>query len=392
MSSGGLDVEHLRWLLVAAAGLEGVGPSAVASLARHPDPVGVWCAVASHGAYPGPRSTWPVPLGGGREAGTAEAERRRTRRRQASAVSLDGLARRYGAAGVKVVMSGEVGYPLQLEDHPDAPPLLFVQGSVWPPPQPAVAVVGTRRCTSYGREVARSLGRELSRCGVSVVSGLATGIDAAAHAGALEVSGAPPVAVVGTGLDIIYPRSNAALWAGVRQAGVLVGEVPLGTPSAPWRFPSRNRIIAGLAHAVVVVESGQAGGSMHTVREALARDRTVLAVPGNVTSPASTGTNQLLAEGAIPCRDTTDVLVALGSACPSGAVSPAGRSEGSPPMSMSTPAASLWRELAGSAATFDELTGRSGLPLQDVAAAVAELVTAGLVVVEQGTVVVRGRG
>ncbi len=145
-----------------------------------------------------------------------------------------------------------------------------------------------------------------------MVSGLALGIDAAAHAGALQVDGAPPVAVVGGGLDVPCPRRNRELAEQVARRGVMVSEVPPGVPAAPWRFPVRNRVIAGLADAVVVVESAGAGGSMHTVREAMARDRTVLALPGPVDSRASEGTNQLISEGALVCARVDDVLSAIG--------------------------------------------------------------------------------
>ena len=161
----------------------------------------------------------------------------------------------------------------------------------------------------------RELGRDLGRAGVRVVSGLALGIDAAAHHGALDAEadgGAPPIGVVGSGLDVTYPRAHGALWTAVAAAGVLVGEAPLGAAPEPWRFPARNRIIAALGSVVVVVESHPRGGSRHTVDAAEARGRQVLAVPGSVRSPASRFTNELLADGCHPARDVTDVLVALG--------------------------------------------------------------------------------
>jgi DNA processing protein len=176
------------------------------------------------------------------------------------------------------------------------------------------AIVGTRKCTRYGNDVARELGLGLARAGVRVVSGLALGIDAAAHHGALvtEHGGAPPIGVVGSGLDVVYPRGNRVLWHDVARRGVLLSEAPLGAAPEGWRFPARNRIIAALGTVVVVVESHRTGGSKHTVDAAEARGRTVLAVPGSVRSSASAFTNELLAEGCHPARDVTDVLVALG--------------------------------------------------------------------------------
>ncbi|NCY17008.1 MAG: DNA-processing protein DprA, partial [Actinobacteria bacterium] len=141
---------------------------------------------------------------------------------------------------------------------------------------------------------------------------LALGIDGAAHSGALDAAAAPPIAVVGSGLDRIYPRAHAALWRQVCTAGVILSEYPLGAPAAAWQFPARNRLIATLADAVVVVESQHTGGAMGTAVEAARRDRVVLAVPGPVTSAGSDGTNQLLVDGCAPARDAADVLVALG--------------------------------------------------------------------------------
>jgi DNA processing protein len=177
-----------------------------------------------------------------------------------------------------------------------------------------VAIVGTRSATPYGRQVAAELGRDLASAGVVVVSGLARGIDGAAHAGALGVAdadGAAPAAVVGTGLDVVYPTSNAKLWEQVVARGVVISESPLGTLPRPKVFPARNRIIAALSDVVVVVESHHGGGSLHTVEAAARRGIPVAAVPGSVRSRASDGTNGLLVDGCIPVRDATDVLVAI---------------------------------------------------------------------------------
>jgi DNA processing protein len=151
---------------------------------------------------------------------------------------------------------------------------------------------------------------------VAVVSGLALGIDGAAHAGALAADAAPPVAVVATGLDVVYPRRHASLWRRVAAQGAILSEYPLGTRAQAWRFPARNRIVAALADVVVVVESHVRGGSLYTVDEAERRDRPVLAVPGPIRSAASRGTNDLLADGRPPVRDVADVLLELGAVLP----------------------------------------------------------------------------
>ncbi|MFM7063229.1 MAG: DNA-processing protein DprA [Actinomycetes bacterium] len=212
--------------------------------------------------------------------------------------------------GVGVTCLAGPGYPPVLLHDPDPPVVLFHLGSPDVLVRPRVAVVGTRRSTPYGRQVARDLGHDLAAAGVCVVSGLALGIDAAAHRGA--VAAGPAAAVVGSGLDAPCPRSNRDLCAQVAERGVVLSEAPPGTAAAPWRFPVRNRVLAGLAQAVVVVESAGAGGSMHTVREALERDVPVLAVPGPVQSAVSAGPHELLADGAGLCTGAQDVLDLLG--------------------------------------------------------------------------------
>jgi DNA protecting protein DprA len=177
-----------------------------------------------------------------------------------------------------------------------------------------VAIVGTRSATHYGRQVASELARDLAAEGVVVVSGLARGIDGAAHAGALRVGrrdSAPPVAVVGTGLDVVYPPSNRDLWAEVAARGAVLSESALGTKPHPGVFPARNRIIAALSDVVVVVESHRRGGALYTADAAARRSIPVCAVPGSVRSRASDGTNALLVDGCTPVRDATDVLVAV---------------------------------------------------------------------------------
>jgi len=224
------------------------------------------------------------------------------------------VAASYTAAGVAVLVPGRPGYPSALIGDPGAPAVLSVIGdpSVLDA-RPAVAVVGTRSATRYGVRVASDIGRSLAEAGVVVVSGLAVGIDAAAHAGALAAGtdGAPPVAVVGTGLDTVYPRENRLLWDRVASVGAVFSEAALGTLPRPRVFPARNRIIAALSDVVVVVECHGRGGSLHTVEAAARRSIPVCAIPGGVHSPASVGTNGLIVDGCTPVRDVDDVLTAL---------------------------------------------------------------------------------
>jgi DNA processing protein len=210
---------------------------------------------------------------------------------------------------------------------------------------------------------------------VCVVSGLALGIDGEAHSGALE-RGGPVVGVVGTGLDVVYPKRHERLWARVGEAGALVSEYPLGTNAERWRFPARNRLIAALSEVVVVVESATKGGSMHTVDSALERDRVVLAVPGPVRSPASSGTNALLAAGCAPCRDADDVLVALGLT----------RVDRTTPddRPADDDGARVLDALGWEPATLDELAERLDSPLGPVAVQLTRLANAGWVVQRSG--------
>ena len=185
--------------------------------------------------------------------------------------------------------------PLLAELH-DPPASLFVRGEVKALSQPGVAVVGARSCSAYGAQVARSVARDLAAAGLVVVSGLARGVDGEAHRGALE-GGGKTVAVLGGGIDRDYPRSHAELARRIVAAGAVVSEYPPGVEPAPWRFPARNRIIAGLALATVVVEARERSGALITADFALELGRDVFAVPGEITSSLSAGTNDLVRQG-----------------------------------------------------------------------------------------------
>ncbi|MGA0879088.1 MAG: DNA-processing protein DprA [Ilumatobacteraceae bacterium] len=216
----------------------------------------------------------------------------------------------------KVVMLGDEDYPPHLATDPSAPALLFVRGSLDSLGNRRVGIVGTRHATSYGRSTAFAFGRMLAENGVGVVSGLARGIDASAHRGALSDEDPKdhrgrPIAVVASGLDVVYPPEHAALWERVARDGLLLSEAPPGTAPVSYRFPWRNRVIAALSEVLVVVESRIDGGSMITVRHALRRGVTVMAVPGSTSTPASEGTNLLLRDGALVAVCPDDVLAAL---------------------------------------------------------------------------------
>jgi DNA processing protein len=284
--------------VVALARLPRVGPGRLRALLDRYGPGGAWSHVVAGDV------DHAVVLAAGREGPAAVVD---TWRRAAAGIDPATCWRAHRDAGIGVAIHGSAAFPAPFVADDDPPAVLFWQGDLDHLAGVRVAVVGTRRATRYGLDVAHRLGRELAAAGVAVVSGLALGIDGAAHAGALDADGAPPVAVVGSGLD-----PTARVGGRVARVGVVLSEYPLGAPAAAWQFPARNRLIATLADAVVVVESQATGGAMGTAVEAARRGVPVLSVPGPVTAPSSDGTNQLLFEGCPPARDVADVLLALG--------------------------------------------------------------------------------
>ena len=261
-----------------------------------------------------PQEVWERVRRGAIDDDVADRELRAAWRAHAADLDVAALEDRLHELDAWVTTPRHADHPERLRDDVDPAPVLFRRGRVLDCTAPAAAIIGTRRCTPTGRSVAVELGAGLAAAGVTVVSGLALGVDGAAHRGALSAAGAPVAGVVGSGLDLVYPRGNRDLWESVAQAGTLLTEAPLGAEPEGWRFPARNRLLAGLSDVVVVVESKRAGGSMHTVEEALRRGVTVMAVPGSVRNPAAAGTNFLLSEGCAPACSTDDVLVALGLA------------------------------------------------------------------------------
>ena len=211
------------------------------------------------------------------------------------------------AQGAEMVTQDDPRFPAALKLIPYPPLLLYIKGTLTPADSLAVAVVGTRGASYYGLKAARRLAGALAARGVTVVSGLARGIDTAAHQGALEMSGRT-LAVLGCGLDVVYPPENLKLYQEIPEHGALVSEFPLGTPPEARNFPIRNRIISGLALGVVVIEAGVKSGTAITVRYALDQGREVFAVPGPIDSPTSTGPHRLIQEGAKLVQDVEDIL------------------------------------------------------------------------------------
>jgi DNA processing protein len=305
------------------------------------------------------------------QSGAHLLEAPRTARFAAFARAFDETAyrRELTAAGYRWVVRDDPAFPSRLRSIHDPPPGLFVRGEA---PldlleRPSVAIVGARACSSYGSSVATSLARELALAGVVVVSGLARGVDAAAHRGALQAG--VTVAVLGCGIDRDYPRAHVSLAAEVARTGLILSEYPPGVEPAPWRFPARNRIVAGLARATVVVEARERSGALITADLALDEGREVLAVPGEITSHLSHGTNALLRLGATPVTCAADVLTAIG-------VEPLPSPEAP---ELAGPAARVHALVADAPLGADEIVRRTGLDAGEVAAALVELELLGLV-------------
>ena len=228
---------------------------------------------------------------------------------------MDRYVRWMDKNGVNVVTATSYEYPALLKEIPDPPPVLFYRGTLNMDMQLPLAIVGTRRCTEYGKEVAKKFGRELVKAGATVVSGLATGIDGYAALGALSVEGAqdPTVAVLGCGIDVVYPQGNEKLYGAIAERGCLMTEFLPKTPPLPRNFTQRNRIISGLSLGVLVVEAGERSGSAVTARLALEQGREVFAVPGRITDPMSVGTNAMIRRGeAKAVTSVSDILEEFG--------------------------------------------------------------------------------
>jgi DNA processing protein len=274
------------------------------------------------------------------------------------------------ARGYRFVARSSPAFPPGLRAIHDPPPGLFVRGSADLEllARPAVAIVGARACSGYGASVARMLGRELAHAGLVVVSGLARGVDAEAHRGALEAD-ASTVAVLGCGIDRDYPAAHAELARRIAADGLLVSEYAPGVEPAPWRFPARNRIVAGLCAATVVVEARERSGALITADLALEEGREVFAVPGEIASALSAGTNNLLKLGAAPLTSSADVLASFG-------LEAVGRPVGGGLLDLLP-------------ATADELVRRTGLPAAEIARALVELELDGAAAAHDGVYRIR---
>jgi DNA processing protein len=222
-------------------------------------------------------------------------------------VDLEKFMARVASLGIQILTWEDELYPKRLKEIDQPPPVLYVRGALTPEDAWAVAVVGTRRVSAYGRQVAEELAAYLANSGVTVVSGLARGVDASAHQAALKAGGRT-IAVFGCGVDRIYPPEHTQLAGKIIASGALISDYPPGTPPDASNFPPRNRIISGLSMATVVVEAGETSGALITAQFAVDQGREVFAVPGNILAAQSKGTNRLIAQGAHPMLSTRDLL------------------------------------------------------------------------------------
>jgi DNA processing protein len=285
--------------------------------------------------------------------------------------------------GIECIIPTDDRYPPKLKEISDPPVLLYVVGNVHLLKKCCIAVVGSRASTSYGSRVAHTLASRLSACGVTVVSGLALGIDTEAHRGALAAGG-NTVAVLGCGLDVIYPRQNRQLFEKIAANGAIVSEYPLGTAPEGFRFPARNRIIAGLSSGVVVVEAARKSGSLITAQLAIDEGRDVYAVPGQVDSYKSEGTHWLLQQGAKLVQSEKDILEDLGEDARVPAAQTAQSKKFTPSPSLERKAEILLRSIDSYPLPRDELIRRSGLEIYEFSEFLLLLELEGLVEVLPG--------
>jgi DNA processing protein len=287
-------------------------------------------------------------------------------------VDLNVLWDRISNQGIQILTSEDAAYPARLREIEQPPPVLYVRGDWREDDQFAVAIVGTRRMTSYGRQITEQLASVLAANGVTVISGLARGVDGTAHQGALDAGGRT-AAVLGCGVDRIYPPENRALGERIMTSGAILSDYPVGTAPESGNFPPRNRIIAGLSMATVVVEAGDTSGALITAEFAVEQGRDVFAVPGSILAPQSRGTNRLIQNGAYPLLTPEDLLQALDLR----------KVDQQKTARQTLPAneveALLLNTLGSEPLHVDEIRSQTGLPVEKVSAALVMMELKGMV-------------
>ena len=287
-------------------------------------------------------------------------------------LSLDEEMEKMKRHGVQALIWHDEKYPARLKEIYDYPPILYVKGEILPEDEWCLAVVGTRLATAYGRQVTEEIATDLAHNKITVVSGLARGIDTIAHRAALEAGGRT-IAVSACGLDIIYPAENTNLAKQIIEHGALISEYPLGTKPKPEYFPRRNRILSGISLGVLVTEAGESSGALITADLALEQNRDVLAVPGSVLSPASRGTNHLIQQGAKLVQNCQDILEELNLRAV------AQQLEFKEIIPTSDTESLLLGKLSAEPSHIDEICANSGLPVSTVSSTLAMMELKGLV-------------
>jgi DNA processing protein len=289
-----------------------------------------------------------------------------------SQIDLDQIWKNIQARGIQVVTWEDEAYPRYLREVDQPPPVLYLMGSFLPDDEWAVAIVGTRRVTAYGRQVAEELAGALAHSGVTVVSGLARGIDAVAHQAALNAGGRT-LAVLGSGVDRVYPPEHQKLAERIASHGALISDYAPGTPPEAGNFPPRNRIISGLSRAVVVVEAGLDSGALITASFAAEQGREVFAVPGNINAPQSQGANRLIRDGAHPLLSPQDVLETLNLTMA------AEQREARVALPVDASEARLLQVLGQQPIHVDEIRSQTGMPIEKVTSTLALMELKGMV-------------
>jgi len=287
-------------------------------------------------------------------------------------IALDAEMEKLDRYGVQVLTYHDKDYPARLKEIYDYPPVIYIRGSLLPADEWCIAIVGTRRATVYGRQVTEEIVTDLVRNKITIVSGLAKGIDTIAHQAALEAGGRT-IAICGCGLDIVYPAENARLARRIIQQGALISEYPLGTKPRAENFPRRNRILSGMSLGVLVTEGDETSGAMITAQLAVEQNREVFAVPGSILSPASRGTNRLIQEGAKLVRDYTDILEELNL------TAVAQQLEMKEVLPETDTESLLMKKLSAEPTHIDEVCRTSGLPVATVSSTLAMMELKGLV-------------
>ncbi|HEY93603.1 MAG TPA: DNA-protecting protein DprA [Dehalococcoidia bacterium] len=287
-------------------------------------------------------------------------------------ISLDSEIEKMERLGVKAFTYRDDGYPKRLREIYDYPPVIYVRGEILPEDEWCLSIVGTRGATVYGRQIAEEITADLARNRITIVSGLARGIDSVAHRSALEAGGRT-IAIFACGLDIVYPAENAELARRIIQNGAVMSEYPLGIKPRSDYFPRRNRIMSGMSLGVLVIEAGESSGAIITANIALEQNREVFAVPGSILSSASKGTNRLIQEGAKLVRDYTDILEELNL------TAVARQIEIKELLPETDTEAVLIKQLGAEPVHIDEVCRSSGLPVSTVSSTLAMMELKGMV-------------